>query len=213
MTKTLALVVAAAAAAVLLAWGATAWRGASDGPAGTPAAPTTTVPAATMPQDGWAPYRSDAYGFSVRYPEDWTVDPGYAYTLLGPDQAIRGVAFRVPADARAGTNLAQDSAVSVERADGGACTPATFLGTELRDTATVTENGRSWQVGRGGGAGAGNFYDETVHVTEAGGACYGIRLFIHTTNVANYDPGTVTEFDRSVLDAAYAQFRASFATL
>jgi hypothetical protein len=48
------------------------------------------------------------------------------------------------------------------------------------------------------GAGAGNFYDVRAYHTVQNSICYEIALTLHTTNIANYDPGTVTEFDMTL---------------
>jgi hypothetical protein len=66
-----------------------------------------------------------------------------------------------------------------------------------------TENARA-------GAGAGNFYEETVYAAEGANYCYGLRLFIHSTNIGNYEPGTVEEFDRGALEDVFALMRESF---
>ncbi|HUX51233.1 MAG TPA: MliC family protein [Spirochaetia bacterium] len=52
--------------------------------------------------------------FSIRYPADWTVNPSYQYTYLGPGKSIHGVSFTIPPTFTAGTNLASDTSLSVE---------------------------------------------------------------------------------------------------
>lgn len=195
--------------AVLLAGWAVSHR--ASEPDQDSAGATTSIPVATQPGDGWQEYSSDAYGFTARYPDGWSADDGYAYTALGPGKDIPGVSFTIPAAMAEGTNLSRDTHLSVEVLGSGTCAAASFLDQTVEHS-TATENGRTWDVAKGGGAGAGNLYDETVYATQAGDRCYGLRLFIHSTNIGNYDPGTVTEFDRAALETAFAQFRASFAT-
>ena len=62
-----------------------------------------------------------------------------------------------------------------------------------------------------GGAGAGNLYEEIVYVPNLPGnaGCYGIRYFIHSGNIANYEPGTMAEFDRTTLLAEFDRIRHS----
>ncbi len=68
-------------------------------------------------------------------------------------------------------------------------------------------NGVGFFVATTSDAGAGNFYDSRVYRTVYSGHCYEFVLVIHTTNVGNYDPGTVTEFDKnqawSVLESIF----------
>lgn len=72
----------------------------------------------------------------------------------------------------------------------------------LTDTETI--NGVSFKAGVASDAGAGNFYDSRVYRALYGGNCYELVSVVHTTNVGNYEPGTVTEFNKaqawSVLD-------------
>ncbi len=46
------------------------------------------------------------------------------------------------------------------------------------------------------GAAAGNLYDSRVYRTLYAGTCYEVALTVHTTNIGNYEPGTVAEFDK-----------------
>src|SRR6202012_772585 len=73
-----------------------------------------------------------------------------------------------------------------------------------------TDGGITWSVEHGTDAGAGNFYDETVYAVQGPQSCLAIRYFIHSTNIANYPPGSVTEFDSSKLTATFDKRRASF---
>jgi hypothetical protein len=49
------------------------------------------------------------------------------------------------------------------------------------------------------GAGAGNYYQQEIFRTVQNGACHEVIFFIHSTNVSNYTPGTVTEFNRDAV--------------
>jgi hypothetical protein len=49
------------------------------------------------------------------------------------------------------------------------------------------------------GAGAGNFYQQEIFRTVYNSACHEVIFFIHSTNVGNYAPGTVTEFNRDAV--------------
>ncbi len=49
------------------------------------------------------------------------------------------------------------------------------------------------------GAGAGNYYQQEIYRTVYNNACHEVIFFIHFTNVGNYTPGTVTEFNRDAV--------------
>jgi hypothetical protein len=49
------------------------------------------------------------------------------------------------------------------------------------------------------GAGAGNYYQQEIFRTVQNNACHEVIFFIHFTNVSNYTPGTVTEFNRDAV--------------
>lgn len=174
--------------------------------------PPATEPTIPSPETGWKRFDSAAYAFSIAYPRDYVTNESHIYRALGPGHDIYGIAFMVPAVLTEGTNLSKDSYLSVERQELGAdkCQANAFVG-DPRNSRAETINGRSYAVAESGDAGAGNFYDETIYVTSAGQYCYGLRLFIHSMNIANYDPGTVREFDRAALLDTFSKFRSTFA--
>src|SRR5258708_4744318 len=64
-----------------------------------------------LPSETIVTYGSPAYGFSIGYPEGYTVDESYAYNGLGPAPEIPGVAFTIPKNYWDGTNLGSDTRV------------------------------------------------------------------------------------------------------
>ena len=66
----------------------------------------------------------------------------------------------------------------------------------------MTENGTEYSVASLSDAGAGNLYEEKVYALVGTSPCLAVRTFIHSTNIANYDPGTVTAFDEAALTGA-----------
>jgi hypothetical protein len=164
------------------------------------------------PMAGWKDYRSNERAFSLAYPEDWKVDEKYAYQALGPGKDIPGVSFTIPEDMTDGKNLSKDTKVSVEfLPKDAACDAQRFLGNGIAEEhLVVSQDGTQWSTGKTAGAGAGNFYEETVYAAEGANYCYGLRLFIHSTNIGNYEPGTVEEFDRGALEDVFALMRESF---
>ena len=145
--------------------------------------------------------------FAVRYPLGFSVDESHIYTAMGPGKDIPGVAFVIPQNMSAGTNLSPDSYVSVEWLNGVSCTPASFLDSPTATT-TVIDGSTQYQVATSGGAGAGNLYEETVYVV----GCTAIRYFLHSTNIGNYPAGAVTEYNRAAVIAAFDSIRHSYTT-
>ncbi len=50
-------------------------------------------------------------------------------------------------------------------------------------------------------AGAGNFYDVVSYRTVRNAQCYAVEYTIHSTDLGNYPPGSVSQFDQSSVDA------------
>jgi hypothetical protein len=60
-------------------------------------------------------------------------------------------------------------------------------------------NGYTFVHSTSDGAGAGNYYQQEIYRMVNKSVCYEVIYFIHYTNVGNYTPGTVTEFDSVAL--------------
>jgi len=60
-------------------------------------------------------------------------------------------------------------------------------------------NGLTFVHSTSEGAGAGNFYQQEIYRTVQNNICHEVIYFIHFTNVSNYTPGTVTDFDRDIV--------------
>lgn len=187
MRKTL-VIIGAAAVALFIAWFAFAPH---------PDEPEATD-VGTGSLAGWRIYSNPDFGFQMQIPEAFEVHDSYFYHALGPGKEIPGIFFGVPAGLAQGTNLSSDSGISVEMLARAACVPADFL--------PVSTAGQKVMLGQdeytyatSSGAGAGNRYDEAVYIRKNRDVCYGIRFFIHSTAIQNYDPGTVREFDREGL--------------
>ncbi len=148
-------------------------------------------------------YASGTRGFSIRYPDGFTVDPAYQYQALGPGKAIEGVSFTIPASMASGTNLAPDTRLSVEELpDAPDCSADLYLGQGLRGPVTSTIDGIEVSVASSTDAGVGNRYEEEVYAIPGTRPCIAIRYFIHSNVIENYPPGAVQAFDRqAVLDA------------
>ena len=147
-------------------------------------------------------------GISIRLPQGYTVDQSYVYGL-SPTSRIRGIKFTIPESMTAGTNLSEDSYVSVEELPGVAqCEASAFLPNRPR-VGTFTDIGINYSVATSTGAAAGNIYDEAVFAIPNTNPCTAIRYFVHSTNIANYPEGTVRDFDRVQLITEFDNIRRS----
>ncbi len=142
-------------------------------------------------------YRNNAAGFSVRYPADYTIDVSYKYQGLGLGKDISGVKFIVPASLATGTNLSDDSYISVEYlSETQNCTANLFI--DSNNTANVASGNTAYSVAGSTGAAAGNRYEETVYALTDTNPCLAVRYFIHYGVIDNYPPGTVKEINKQV---------------
>lgn len=155
----------------------------------------------------WKTYANEELAFSISYRSDFPLDESYTYDLLGSGKELSGVSFTVPQSFVQGTNLSADTKLSVEVAKNSAsCRDQDFLET-IQSRERVDEEGAVYDVLRGGGAAAGNLYEEIVYRLPN---CYAIRYFIHTTNIGNYPAGTVREHDRRQLFEIFDRMRHSY---
>lgn len=157
---------------------------------------------------GWRVFEDTALGYAIAYPRGWTVEKNYVYSGFGPGHEIHGVAFHIPPSMARGTNLSANlTAVSLESVNGsGRCDANSFL-PDQQNAHSIAENGAIYSTAQSEDAGAGNFYSETVFALTGSSPCVAIRYFIHSTNIANYDPGTVREFDHAKLMEEFDRIR------
>lgn len=164
------------------------------------------------PDPGGLPqiYLDSTVGFSIRYPNDYSIDTSYEYQALGPGQEISGVKFIIPSTLAEDTNLSSfDTGVSVEIIPAVQSCQADLFLTRDVNTETINENGDSYSFASSGEGAAGNFYEERVWALLGTNPCIAIRYFIHSTNIANYPEGSVLEFDKDALIEQFEQIRHS----
>ncbi len=174
--------------------------------AAAPATPQAAAPAVAGTPAGWRSYK--APGFSISYPPAFIVDGHHEYEGIGRGNAILGTAFFIPPALYTGTNLSPDSYLSVEMFPQVTCTPHAFLAS-YQDLPPVNEPGRKWLVAADNEGAAGNLYRETVYALAGSTPCIGVRYFIHSTEIGNYDPGTVQPFDIGRLTTIFDAMRRS----
>lgn len=175
------------------------WRGRSA-----PAAPGASAQA---PQAiATSTYATTTY--SVVYPVDFSVNASYAYEGV-PNKPIAGVQFTVPTAIATGTNLSLDSGVSIEQLPRAKnCTADIFFLDNVIAT-TSYDNGVEYSVASLSDAGAGNLYEDTVYALTQTHPCTAVRYHVHSMQIGNYTPGTVTAFDQTSLIAAFDTIRRS----
>lgn len=161
-------------------------------------------------QQSWETLASSTLGYSVRYPQGYTVTAPYAYEALGPGKTIYGTKLTIPASMAAGTNLSNDSYISIETLPKAkTCTADIFLDTQIGSTTEIADNGTTYSMAKGGGAGAGNLYNEYVYAIPGTSPCLAVRYFIHSTQLANYPAGTVAAFNQQALVNEFDGIRRS----
>lgn len=152
-------------------------------------------------------YKNEMYKFSIKLPDNFTIDENYKYELT-PSQSFSGVRFKIPKSIYEGTNLSSDSYISVESATGtiNSCNPQIFLdSSELKGFVDVGKH--RYTVAYSLGAGAGNRYDETVYTTSVEGGCIAVRYYIHYGVYENYPEGSIKKFDEVELKKLFDSIR------
>ncbi len=60
-------------------------------------------------------------------------------------------------------------------------------------------NGFTFVHSTSSGVGAGNIYEQEIYRTNYNNVCYEVIYYLHSSNIGNYPPGAVTEFDRNAI--------------
>ena len=154
---------------------------------------------------GWQTYRSIQYSFEFQYPPDFGFNQ--ATNTFLPDYLVQLEPLQ---NKHPGTNYAGSSfAVST----GFTKTAHECLASQ-QDKKPLTEskiiNGVTFYRDEFTGAAAGNIYDSTLYRTWNNTLCLEAALTIHTSNIANFQPGTVTEVDQSKPMAVLLQILDTF---
>lgn len=154
-------------------------------------------------------YASTTLGVSLQYPRGYTVTETYVYDQFGPKKLIHGVSFTIPASMATGTNLSSDTHLSIEQLPNAKnCTGDIFLQANVK-AHKITEGSVDYSLATSSGAGAGNWYEESVYALVGSHPCTAVRYMVHSMNIGNYPPGTVTQFDSAALLSAFDTIRHS----
>jgi membrane-bound inhibitor of C-type lysozyme len=155
-------------------------------------------------------YHDGTIGFSVRYPIDYSINTAYQYQGLGPNKEINGVKFVIPSSLATGTNLSSfDTGVSVETIPATQNCNAGLFSYNDSGIVALSDNNTEYSFASTSEGAAGNFYLEYIWAIPYTNPCIAVRYLIHSTNIANYTPGTVSEFDRAALISQFDKIRQS----
>jgi hypothetical protein len=141
-------------------------------------------------------YQNISYNFRFNYPNDFSfVTPSYANL---EDKIVQ---IQVPKSTYGNTNFGDAdfyvSAVYAKSLQDCLKLNLPEGSTGFVDSDKVSINGVSYYKTAGNGAGAGNFYESKTYRTYHNDFCLEIGQTIHTSNIGNYTPGTVTEVDKN----------------
>lgn len=77
-----------------------------------------------------------------------------------------------------------------------ACPDSNPNGMPESSVGNLTVNGYNFTYHTVSDVGAGNYYEQHIYRALHNGTCYEVIYFIHSSNIQNYTPGAVKEFDR-----------------
>jgi hypothetical protein len=99
------------------------------------------------------------------------------------------------------TNLSEAYLLLAATADPAIVSTCTQPSTQVPETVTglVSLNNHAFTRSEFTGAAAGNRYEQVAYRTAWENKCFEMILLIHSTNIGNYSPGTVVEFDHAAL--------------
>ncbi len=159
----------------------------------------------SLSQDSWKNYRDADHGFEIKYPAGYTVNKSYKYEYNS--LSIHGVQFMIPKDYYEGTNLSDEAFISVEWQLLNSKDTIDFIGKGITadETEGSTAGGTQYVIDETSEAAAGNIYEQVVYIVKGSKYFLAVRLFMHSGNIHNYDPGNVRAFDRAKLKADFYQ--------
>lgn len=132
------------------------------------------------------------YNFEFKYSNDWEfTSPAYA-TL---NEKI--VQVQLPQSAYPKTNFG-DAAFTVSFGSANSLDACLALNANKADFKTTQIiNSTMYYKAETSGVGAGNLYESRVYRTFKDSSCFELMETVHTSNIGNYEPGTVTEVNKT----------------
>ncbi|MFZ2205343.1 MAG: hypothetical protein WA057_04775 [Candidatus Magasanikiibacteriota bacterium] len=151
-------------------------------------------------------YTDIALHMSVTYPENFIIDNTYKYQMLGPGKDIEGIKFAIPKSISDGTNLSNDSYISIENIKQSKnCTADLFL--DQAKASSLIDGNMTYSYASSTGAAAGNRYEEKIYAIPGTNSCIAVRYFIHYGVLENYPEGTIKQFNEKALLDQFDQIR------
>ncbi len=146
------------------------------------------------------PYNNPVTGLSLTYPD--TFAP--AIPVVGNYKIIPELALHlIDAGAYDKTNLSEVYLFISSTSDTQVVTTCTEPnqngGGPEQVVGNEVVNGYTFVHSTSAGVGAGNIYEQEIYRMVNKNICYEVTYFIHSTNIGNYPPGIVTEFDRNAI--------------
>ncbi len=169
------------------------------------------VAVAAASQDLPNVYSNGTDGFSIRYPQGFTVDANYSDQVT-PSKTFSGVKFTIPASMAKGTNLSNDSYVAVELIpkSNGTCNAGMFFDPAMKVAyQNVTDAGKTYSYASSTDAAAGNRYEEDIYALPGTNPCIAVHYLIHWGVYENYPAGSIKEFDKDALTKLFDEMRQS----
>lgn len=186
----------------------------------TPASPSTTpAPVSTTPSTTpiffpihdpiritiWRPYfDTSSMQIAFNYPSGFRVTPNVPL-LYAPLGAVIGTRIDYPASYSSGTNLGEVSIGIGRKTNVSDCASYGQV-----DLTTVINAVKFYKISTLD-AGAGNFYETINYAAPYMGYCYNVYLFMHSSNINNYDPASgIKEFNRTDVVSVFENIMKSF---
>ncbi len=162
---------------------------------------------------GWKTYASIERGFSVKHPEDFSVDQEYAYKGLGKNRTIRGVSFVPNETYTAGTNLSSLTKLSVETVPNvTSCAPDKFL-YKPQARQSLTEEGKKYDFAMEREVKRGVVREERVYTLSDSSPCVAVRYTVYSALIQVDDPAAVKPFDEQKLLQTFDTLRHSLSLM
>jgi hypothetical protein len=161
--------------------------------------------------ENWKTYSNQTNGYEISYPvaniqHVTATESG----LLNPNVKVQREKFTVAESFTKGTNLSSDSGMIIEIYNSAYLCQADYIPAGFQDAQTATIKGVKYSVAVSDGAAAGNRYQQKVYKTLQNNKCISIFVNTHSTNIGNYEPGTIKEFNKASFDSVMSRMLDTF---